>query len=116
MYQNQQLAHSMTAGDYAAKIADSAMNRLGGDPVRRPEMSIQMDKLGTALGYAEDSLNELEKRLEGVLRPLIPEGKGDSQLTAAPPLSSYAQGIAGQAARAGGIGERIQSLIRRLEV
>jgi hypothetical protein len=84
---------------------------------RMPELPAQVDNLERGINYLEESLNELSNRLEGVVRPVVPEpASGTQQMQAVPPSSGYASTIHGQAGRVTRLTDRMQDLLRRLEV
>lgn len=86
------------------------------DPGQRvPELIEQALRMEKALTFAEDSLRELDSRLCAVLRPQPPETNGAVGQIAGP-STHYGQQMCAFGSRAGLIGERIQDMLRRLEI
>ena len=108
----------MYAGEKFVGHAQMA-GSIGGEatPKRMPELPAQVDNLERGINFVEESLNELAARIEGVLRPAMPEPAGSAQqIQPAPPSSGYASTIHGQAGRVTRLGDRLQDMLRRLEV
>lgn len=112
MYANNQSALNGSAG-YGVVAKDAMLS----ESIKRiPELPAAMDNMERAANFLHDSINELSARLDGVLRPATPEPTNPQQIGIAPPSSGYASTIHGQAARVTMIAERVQDLLRRLEV
>lgn len=110
MYADQQMKM-----DHKREFVGNAAG-LVGEPKRTPELPAQIDNMERGISFAADSLNELENRLGGLMRPQSTEPANSQSIGVAPPASGYASAIHEQAARVTRLGERIQDFLRRLEV
>lgn len=109
----------MYAGEMNMAQASAKSAYIGGtvEPQREAELPKEFERLNKALGFVDHSLNELFQRLEGkVVRPPVPSPAGAEKLASVGPSTGYGQEIHGYSRRADDIGERIQDLLRRLEV
>ena len=85
---------------------------------RQLEVPGELERLTKSVEYADHSLNELFSRLEGrVTSQSVPApAEARNQIAAVGPSSWCGQQIRDNANRVGGMGERIQELMSRLEV
>lgn len=94
----------------AAGYASDSAKRMG-------ELPGAIDLMERNLCILQDAMNNLDGRLEGVLRPSDPmPASPPEQIRAASPMSGYASTVHAQAQRLAVLTERVQDLLRRLEV
>jgi hypothetical protein len=105
--------------DYGAALG-AAYQQAEKCPASAPasrEVPEQMERLDKALYFAQESLQELLARLDPLTRPNAPETTANGCGVAPSPVAtSYGGQLFGFGSRAGNLGERIQDLLRRLEV
>lgn len=84
---------------------------------RSAELPAAVEMMERGLCYLEESVSELAARLMGVLQPPVPEPASPEQIRGGgTPASGYASTIHAQGMRLAVLRERVQDLLRRLEV
>jgi hypothetical protein len=120
MYGRNQImgAAAQTGQDYGSALGMSYQQT---DKCNMPvavsrEVPEQMERLDKALQFAQESLQELIARLDPITRPNPPETCANAAGVSAGPCTQHGGQLWGFGSRAGNLGERIQDLLRRLEV
>lgn len=90
---------------------------LAGVAPRAPEIPTHMERLEKSMAYALDSFNELAARLSSVTRPASPDvGKETNGSLHDVPGTQHGEWIAANTRNLHALGDRIQDLLRRIEV
>jgi hypothetical protein len=110
MYEGKQASYS-PIGNQPAMIGAIS------DAVRQLELPAELEKMAKVIEFLDHGLNELSQRMEGkVLRPSVPEPAPGNQIAAVGPSTFYGQELHSSNRRINNMAERIQDLIRRLEI
>ena len=105
------------AGQINMAGRNGAMIGLKEQEPRQAEVPAQLQKLEKALAYCEDSVRELLNRLEPLVRPMTPEpATSGNQLTAVGPSTNIGAELQQIGGRTYLLAERVQDVLRRLEV
>lgn len=100
-----------------AYVAAQNAGMLGEKVAVSREVPDQMERLDKAVCYAEESLRELVSRLEYVLRPSAPEVTANQcSTTPGGPMTPHGGHLFHLGTRVGDLGQRMQDVLRRLEV
>jgi hypothetical protein len=101
-----------------AGAALGATNAIGAADACKREVDIplQMVRLSSALDHAQDTVNELANRMEPLVRPSPPETAGNDKVGHAIPSTQLGGELYGYALRVSKLTDRLQDLLRRLEL
>lgn len=104
-------------GDGYARGAMLGGGQQSAQEARQAEIPAQAGRLDRALSVHEDTVRELLNRLETLVRPPVPEPTtAGNQIAPAPPMTAVGMQLHEFGNRLGNLTDRLQDVLRRLEV